>query len=106
MSKSPVNFSKSAVNRLIELQNDAEVPAAALLCIKVDGLTPEKELVYEFLYKKEVKKDEKIYESNGFLYILADHAAYMMNNSSIDYSDGHFEIDLGSDLDYLTVGEA
>ena len=106
MSTSPVNFTKSAVNRLIELQNDADVPAAALLCIQVDGLSPDKELIYEFLYKKELKKDEKIYESNGFLYILTGHAAFLMADSSIDYYDGHFEIDLGSSLEHMTVGEA
>ena len=106
MSKSPVEFTKSAVNKLNKLQEAAKVPAAALLCIEVEGLSPEKELIYEFLYKKELKRDEKIYESNGFLYILADHAAYMMNNSKIDYLLGHFEIDLGADLEFQTVGEA
>ena len=106
MSSSPIKFTKSAVNKLIQLQNAAKVPPAALLCIEVDGLNPEKELIYEFLYKKDLKRDENVYKSNGFPYILADHSAYMMNNAIIDYYAGHFEIDLSSDLDYNTVGEA
>tara|TARA_Y100000310_G_C20252627_1_gene609808 strand:+ start:48 stop:368 length:321 start_codon:yes stop_codon:yes gene_type:complete len=106
MSTSPIKFTKSAVNKLIQLQNAAKVPPAALLCIEVDGLNPEKELIYEFLYKKDLKKGEKVYKSNGFPYILADHSAFMINNATIDYCAGHFEIDLNNDLHYTTVGEA
>tara|TARA_Y100000593_G_scaffold75749_1_gene139786 strand:- start:568 stop:888 length:321 start_codon:yes stop_codon:yes gene_type:complete len=106
MSSSPIKFTKSAVNKLIKLQDAAKVPAAALLCIEVEGLNPENELIYEFLYKKELDQDEKIYESNGFPYILTDYAAYLMKDSRVGYADGHFEIDLSPNLDFSHIGEA
>ena len=106
MSFSPINFTNSAVSKLTTLQNAAKVPAAALLCIEVEGLSPENELVYEFLYKKELEQGEKIYESNGFPYILTDYAAYLMQDSKIGYTDGHFEIDLSQNVDFSSIGEA
>lgn len=106
MSSSPIKFTKSAVNKLTRLQNAAKVPAAALLCIEVEGLTPGNELIYEFLYKKELDNSEKIYESNGFPYILTDYAAYLMKDSKVGYADGHFEIDLSPNLDFTAIGEA
>jgi len=106
MSSSPIIFTKSAVSKLTKLQNAAKVPAAALLCIEVEGLTPGNELVYAFLYREELQKGEKIYESNGFPYILTDYAAYLMKDSQVGYADGHFEIDLSPNLDFTAVGEA
>jgi uncharacterized protein YqkB len=106
MSSSPINFTKSAVSKLTKLQNAAKVPAAALLCIEVEGLTPANELIYEFLYKKELEHGEKIYESNGFPYILTDYAAYLMRDSQVGYSNGHFEIDLNQNIDFTAIGEA
>ena len=106
MLSSPINFSKSAVNKLLELQDRANVPLSALLCIEVDGLNPDNELIYEFVYKNELQKDEKVYKSNGFPYMLTDFSAVMMNNATIDYSSGHFEIDLGSELEFCEIGIA
>ena len=94
MSRSPIHFTKKAVNKLIQLQDEAKLPPKATFSINVEDLNACNELIYAFSYKFGTDEDEMRYESNGFPYILNTETVLYMINSQIDYNDGSFVVDL------------
>jgi|TARA_Y100000310_G_C20344040_1_gene651172 Fe-S cluster assembly iron-binding protein IscA len=106
MSESPIHFTKKAVNKLFELQDEANLPPKAAFSITVEDLTQENELLYAFSYKTRVKKDEMKYESNGFPYILDTETAMYMINARIDYEEDRFTVMLDENLTTPILAEA
>jgi Fe-S cluster assembly iron-binding protein IscA len=94
MSRSPIHFTKKAVKKLIELQDEVDLSPRATFSITVEDLNLSNELIYAFSYKVKANKDEMCYESNGFPYILNTETAMCMINSKIDYKKGSFTVDL------------
>ena len=106
MSRSPIHFTKKAVNKLFELQDEADLSPKLTFSINVEDLNAFEELVYAFSYKTEVNEDEMVYESNGFPHILDTETAMYMLNSKIDYKKGSFVVDLDINTTTTVVGEA
>ena len=106
MSRSPIHFTKKAVNKLFELQDEANLPSRATFSIQVDDLNDLDELIYAFTYKYSTGDGEKRYNSNGFPYILDTETAMYMINSKIDYKKGNFTVKLDDELIRTIVGEA
>jgi len=106
MFDSPIHFTKKAVNKLFELQDEAKLSPRATFSITVEDLTPDNELLYAFSYKTKVKSDEMKYESNGFPYILDTETAMYMINSKIDYAGDRFVVDLDQNLTTAVLAEA
>jgi Fe-S cluster assembly iron-binding protein IscA len=106
MPGSPIHFTKKAVNKLVELQDEANLSPRATFSITVEDLTQDNELLYAFSYKTKVKSGEMKYESNGFKYILDTETAMYMINSKIDYDEERFVVDLDQNLSTAVLAEA
>ena len=102
MSNSPVKFSKAAVSKLIELQKGNNVGGDKVLVLIADYNLGSGELEYQFSYKESPDlPDERMYESNGYSYIVDQASALALIGVKIDYNDGHFSINLS---DYSPTG--